>query len=62
MAPTTITVKCPQCQQVYISWHTPAVAEPNGSSYEPTTVCSKCGYRSKLKDLSDRDGVLQKVE
>ncbi len=58
MAPNTVTVKCPQCQQVYISWHTPAV-NTTDSEYEPTTVCSRCGHRAKLKDLSDRDGVLQ---
>ena len=60
MAPNTVTVKCPQCEQVYISWNTPSVGVGGGSEYEPTTVCSRCGYRAKLKDLSDRDGVLQK--
>ena len=59
MAPNTVTVKCPQCQQVYIAWHTPAVNVTNSSEYEPTTVCSRCGHRAQMKNLSDRDGVLQ---
>ncbi|MGB3768626.1 MAG: hypothetical protein WA947_18880 [Phormidesmis sp.] len=62
MSSNTITVKCPQCERVYISWHTPAVnLSDSSSSYEPTTACSQCGYRAKLNDLSDVDGVLQKT-
>ncbi|MGC1306379.1 MAG: hypothetical protein WA885_04060 [Phormidesmis sp.] len=57
LGPKTITVKCPQCQRVYIDWHVPAVSEQD--SHKPTTVCSKCGHRSKIHELSDRNGTLQ---
>lgn len=58
MAPKTITVKCPQCQQIYIDWHTPAI-DNNNSDYKPTTACSQCGHRSALEDLSEQNGVWQ---
>ncbi|MGD1895844.1 MAG: hypothetical protein ACFB16_02720 [Phormidesmis sp.] len=66
----TITVKCPQCQQVYINWHVPAVGKQtkkqgqNGQSldtYRPSTSCSQCGYRSMLDELVEQDGVFQQV-
>ncbi|MGB7084174.1 MAG: hypothetical protein WBD47_01370 [Phormidesmis sp.] len=56
--PKNIMVKCPQCQRVYIDWYTPTVGEPTAEQ-SPSTVCSKCGHRSRLSDLSDRNGVLQ---
>ncbi|EDX85604.1 hypothetical protein S7335_3305 [Synechococcus sp. PCC 7335] len=60
MAPKTITVQCPQCQQVYIDWSIPAVGTVITSSQRPTTVCSRCGNRSILSELSDRNGILSK--
>jgi len=60
--PKNIMVKCPQCQRVYIDWHTPAVGdEAAKTAYKPSTVCSKCGHRTQISDLSLIQGVLQKV-
>ncbi|MEL7331175.1 MAG: hypothetical protein AAFN12_02950 [Cyanobacteria bacterium J06560_2] len=59
----TITVKCPQCEQIYINWHVPAVGESaksdSGSAYQPSTACSKCGHRSVLSELEDVNGTFQ---
>jgi len=57
MAPT-LTIKCPQCQQIYIDWHTPAVSIST-SEFRPTVVCSQCGHRAALEDLSKQDGIWQ---
>jgi len=59
--PKTITVKCPQCQQIYIDWSVPSVGGPRPNTYEPSAVCSKCGHRSILSELSEKDGVLQQA-
>ncbi|MEL6552231.1 MAG: hypothetical protein AAFQ63_02025 [Cyanobacteria bacterium J06621_11] len=62
----TITVKCPQCDRIYIDWHVPAI-QPQFSenqisdTYKPTTTCSKCGTRSVLSDLTEKKGVYQQV-
>lgn len=58
--PKNIMVKCPQCQRVYIDWYTPAI-NPQAEQ-GPSTVCSKCGHRSRLSDLSEQGGVLQKLD
>lgn len=58
MAPKTITVKCPQCDRVYITWDTPAIDER--SEKQRTTACSQCGHRSLVHELVEKDGVLQK--
>ncbi len=55
--PKNIMVKCPQCQRVYIDWFTPAVGEAKEG---PSTVCSKCGHRSQISELSETKGVFQK--
>jgi len=57
MSPKNIMVKCPQCEQVYIDWHTPAITERD----TPATVCSKCGHRSLFRDLTDVKGVFQQT-
>ncbi len=58
--PKNIMVKCSQCQRVYIDWFTPPVGDP-GVGEGPSTVCSKCGHRSQISDLSEVKGVfLQK--
>ena len=61
MAPKTITVRCPQCQQVYIDWSIPAVGSIATSKQGPTTVCSRCGTRSALTELSIHNGILTKL-
>ena len=61
LPPKTITVQCPQCQQTYIAWYIPTLAPALGSSsaegelsqpgpQQPSTVCSRCGYRSLLSE------------
>ncbi|MGB3787246.1 MAG: hypothetical protein WA949_04495 [Phormidesmis sp.] len=60
MAPKTITVKCPQCQQIYIDWSIPAVGTIVTPEQRPSTICSQCGHRSILDELSDQNGVLVK--
>ncbi len=61
----TITVKCPQCQCVYIAWHVPAVGSQTegktASTYQPSTTCSKCGHRSVLSELTEQEGIFQQV-
>ncbi|MGB3670724.1 MAG: hypothetical protein WA783_22135 [Phormidesmis sp.] len=62
----TVTVKCPQCQCVYIAWHVPAVGtqasgKADGTGYQSSTACSKCGQRSILADLTEKDGIFQQV-
>ncbi|MEL6352652.1 MAG: hypothetical protein AAFR58_12880 [Cyanobacteria bacterium J06627_28] len=62
-----MTVKCPQCEQIYIDWLIPAVGSVgmNGLvpvEQQPSTVCSQCGHRSVLRDLQEIDGVLQQVK
>ncbi|MEM8806224.1 MAG: hypothetical protein AAGF01_09375 [Cyanobacteria bacterium P01_G01_bin.38] len=52
-----ISVKCPQCQQIYIEWQTEAVG--SNPDYTPTAVCSKCGAKVQLRDLVLRNGVYQ---
>ncbi|MEO1622084.1 MAG: hypothetical protein AAFU53_13765 [Cyanobacteria bacterium J06632_3] len=59
LPPKTVTVKCPQCQQIYIDWHTPAVGIQTSAAQKPSTVCSQCGHRSVLDELHEKDGVLQ---
>ncbi|MEO1402895.1 MAG: hypothetical protein AAFV72_16830 [Cyanobacteria bacterium J06635_1] len=57
MSTRMISVKCPQCQQIFIEWQTEAVgANPD---YTPTAVCSKCGAKVQLRDLVLRSGVYQ---
>jgi endogenous inhibitor of DNA gyrase (YacG/DUF329 family) len=58
--PKSILVKCPQCQRVYIDWHTPAVGVPGAQAEGPSTVCSKCGHRSQMRHLSEIQGIFQK--
>lgn len=62
----TITVKCPQCKRVYIDWHVPAIRpqfseQVTTDTYEPATVCSKCGTRSLLKNLTEENGIFQQT-
>ncbi|MEM8502146.1 MAG: hypothetical protein AAF716_03225 [Cyanobacteria bacterium P01_D01_bin.1] len=61
MAPKTITVRCPQCQQVYIDWSIPAVGIATTPEQRPSTVCSKCGNRSVIEELSEQNGILTKA-
>ncbi|MEL6605715.1 MAG: hypothetical protein AAFP20_21090 [Cyanobacteria bacterium J06614_10] len=61
LPPKTVTVKCPQCEQIYIDWLTPAVGEQTEWSQRPSTVCSQCGHRSILEELQEREGVFQQV-
>ncbi len=62
-----ITVKCPQCQCIYIAWHVPAVGTQSAketdkaAAYQPSTACSQCGHRSILADLTEQDGIFQQV-
>ncbi|MEL7351662.1 MAG: hypothetical protein AAF171_09675 [Cyanobacteria bacterium P01_A01_bin.116] len=58
MSPKNIMVKCPQCERIYIDWHVSAITEQD----TPATVCSKCGHRTLFKELSDVNGVLEKVK
>lgn len=65
LPPKTMTVKCPQCEQIYIDWLIPAVGSVNGlvpSDQQPSTVCSQCGHRSSFSALSNIDGVLQQTK
>ncbi|MGB3298066.1 MAG: hypothetical protein WBA76_07335 [Phormidesmis sp.] len=57
--PRNIMVKCPQCQRIYIDWFTPAIGEL-GTGEGPSTVCSKCGHRSRISDFSETKGVFTK--
>ena len=61
LPPKTITVKCPQCQQVYIDWYVPPVGTQSADAQKPSTVCSQCGHRSILSELSEQSGVFQRV-
>ncbi|MEL7142197.1 MAG: hypothetical protein AAFY33_14495 [Cyanobacteria bacterium J06643_4] len=67
LPPKTMTVKCPQCEQIYIDWLISAVGSVgmNGLvpvEQQPSTVCSQCGHRSVLRDLQEIDGVLQQAK
>ncbi|MEO1388344.1 MAG: hypothetical protein AAFV85_13365 [Cyanobacteria bacterium J06634_6] len=55
----TITVKCPQCEHVYIGWHIPSVGTQRTQENSPSVSCSRCGYRVVLADLAEKDGVFQ---
>ncbi|MGB3294435.1 MAG: hypothetical protein WBB01_15720 [Phormidesmis sp.] len=57
--PKNIAVKCPQCQRIYIDWYTPAINPQTDSG--PSTICSKCGHRSQLGDLTEKGGVFQQL-
>lgn len=59
--PKTMTVKCPQCEQVYIDWCIPAVGVQTHKAQRPSTVCSQCGHRSVVDELREVDGVFQQV-
>ncbi|MEL6470699.1 MAG: hypothetical protein AAFQ74_13300 [Cyanobacteria bacterium J06623_4] len=61
LPPKTVTVKCPQCEQIYIDWLTPAVGEQTELAQRPSTVCSQCGHRSILEELQEREGVFQQA-
>lgn len=52
--PKTITVRCPQCQQLYIDWHIAAL----NPAQEMTTSCSRCGTRELLSRFTLKDDVL----
>ncbi|MEO0455748.1 MAG: hypothetical protein AAF152_04085 [Cyanobacteria bacterium P01_A01_bin.114] len=57
MATQMISVKCPQCQQIYIGWQTASVG--TNTDYTPTTICSRCGAKARLHDLVLRNEVYQ---
>lgn len=60
--PKTVTVKCPQCQQIYIDWYVAAVRAQSANAQAPSTVCSQCGHRSVLSELSEHNGVYQQIQ
>ncbi|MGD1864587.1 MAG: hypothetical protein ACFB0D_08530 [Phormidesmis sp.] len=59
--PKTVTVKCPQCQQIYIDWYVAPVGVQSANAHQPSTVCSQCGHRSVLSELSEHNGVFQQA-
>ena len=60
--PKTMTVKCPQCTQIYIDWVIPAVGKQGKDAHKPSTACSQCGHRSIVEELKEIEGIWQQVQ